>query len=432
MWTGIIGLVAVMIMGAILVSKTQFSVIGEGNELKLYDATVWGNLKCEKSDKSVTISSDLKTNGEKVGFLRQNYGLSVTCGENELVDECFFTISKKSFARDVNVYSCNLETEICKSEFSIRTDSNSQDIVLKEITAAHKKIYIESGTPFLDKGGVTVTKTYFPYSLISTSKGALLTEINPSGCFIPSATKNLIPKNEMSKLTETEKGFVLDVGKPVNFPSFKAASYIRNAYTYNGKLVTCTGEKLFEIEQTELEGGDIVYEESIDSLPDKIQCCPSATIGCSDEFKFTGENPFTEGAKCDKQLDPNYQKNAEDSSEVCQFNCVNGVTIGENCRANECLNCAGICSMDYECVAGTVTPDEAPKCPEGQERVDKKTEYCESMLCDLGLTEKKTSSETFCREPVDNTILYVVIGVLVLVFILLITQPKTPITPTTR
>lgn len=74
-------------------------------------------------------------------------------------------------------------------------------------------------------------------------------------------------------------------------------------------------------------------------------------------FVFILLFPLTRGAECTAQIDPNYHKNVDNPAEVCQFNCINGVVVAQNCRANECLNCDGICSNEYECIGGTLKSD---------------------------------------------------------------------------
>ena len=404
---GIIGVIILIVMGTVIFGIVQQSAVSQ----KIYTASLWGNLACVHLQSSVTKNYDLNINGQKVRTGIQ--GLSIFCGQDEYTDKCDFKINYNDWKIGrFSINTCNLDNTNCQQVMKNFWGSTSFS---KDITILKgQKVYIEAESSFLDTTDITITKTFYPYVLISTSKGAFVKTENPLGCNVPTISKQYIRNSEY--------GREVFPNEPINFLTLTVNVPEKSILYYTGKQVSCTAGFLYELYEEKMADGTLLMFEKDSPLVEK-DCCPGM-IGCNADFTWTKSDLLELGTSCSGQLDPLYHKDVKNINQVCQYQCINKVVTAIDCKPNECLNCQGTCSSDYKCyTTGQGVPGINDKeCASGQIFKVKSSTDC-GFLCQIGLSQPTIVTESYCAT--NSSLLYIIIGgALFIIFILLITQPK--------
>jgi len=253
------------------------------------------------------------------------------------------------------------------TEEKINTDFLPKEGVYYEIITLDSgeslKIQMEStlsgffGLTALNKEDISLKSEFDSYHLVEEGSN-IGKKVLSNDCFV---TKNL----DLTKLKESCEGTAcfqsgypdkLGYGKFINYiAGWDIAPVNGNIETYKNKEVFCStyNDKyaLYEIgEQNTLSG--IKKYVDFENILTTVDCCASSPF-CTSNFETIKDTNDIIGSECSifNPAPEGWFNHPTEYGKVVTYKCQNNEVIIDETKTNNCLNCDGVCTEDYECVS---------------------------------------------------------------------------------
>lgn len=270
------------------------------------------------------VNSPLKFGGAKF------YKIDLTGFESEIDENIISFGTDRNFITSIKSGE-KIRITMRTSVISFFNRINKEDITLRsEFDAFH---LVERGT---NVGEIVLSKDCFITRNVDRNK--LLKTCSGSGC--------------------VQEGYPdkLGYGKSINYVAGWFLSPVEGSTEiYKGENVFCSNYQnkyaLYKLKDVETLSG-INKVVDFNNIIKTVDCCASSPF-CNNNFETIKSSEEIQGSGCSifNPAPQGWFNHPTEFGKVVTYKCLNGVVTIEESKTNNCLNCDGVCTSDYECVS---------------------------------------------------------------------------------